>query len=92
MSSALGAPSVGGAGATIAVTVTTKNQGNGHADPSVTRFYLSSNSVLDAADALLTGEQAVPALLGRRHERRVRVGRDSRRDADRPLLPHRPSR
>jgi subtilase family serine protease len=60
--SALSAPAVAGVGTTIAVSVTTKNQGNGHADPSVTRFYLSSNSALDPADVLLVGEQPVPAL------------------------------
>ena len=60
--SALSAPAVAGAGTTIAVSVTTRNQGNGHADPSVTRFYLSDNSALDPADVLLSGEQLVPAL------------------------------
>ena len=43
--------------------VTTKNQGNGQADPSVTRFYLSANTVLDAGDLVITGEQPVPVLL-----------------------------
>ncbi len=60
--SALSAPAVAGAGTTIAVSVTTRNQGNGHADPSVTRFYLSDNSALDPADVLLSGVQLVPAL------------------------------
>ena len=60
--SALSAPAVAGAGTTIAVSVTTRNQGNGHADPSVTRFYLSDNSALDPADVRLSGEQLVPAL------------------------------
>jgi len=60
--SALSAPAVAGAGTTIAVSVTTRNQGSGNADPSVTRFYLSDNSALDPADVRLSGEQLVPAL------------------------------
>lgn len=49
--SALAAPATGGAGSTITVTDTTRNQtGTGPAAPSVTRFYLSSNSTWDAGD------------------------------------------
>jgi len=59
--SSLTAPSVTGAGATIAVSVTTKNQGTGRAQPSTTRFYLSDNTVLDALDVVLA-EQSVPEL------------------------------
>jgi subtilase family serine protease len=40
-------------GATFSVTDTTTNQGGGQADVSVTRYYLSTNSTLDANDVLL---------------------------------------
>ncbi|MBI3030250.1 MAG: S8 family serine peptidase [Candidatus Rokubacteria bacterium] len=54
-------PVSGGAGAALTVSDTTKNQGGGAAGPSTTRFYLSTNSVLDAGDVLL-GSRAIPAL------------------------------
>jgi subtilase family serine protease len=60
--SSLTGPSVAGAGTAITMSVTTTNQGNGQAEPSVTRFYLSANTVLDAGDTPLQVEQAVPAL------------------------------
>ena len=60
--SALAGPGVAGAGTTIEVSVTTTNQGTGNADPSTTRFYLSGNSVFDAADLPIEGAQVVPAL------------------------------
>lgn len=47
--SAFSAPATAGAGATISVTDTTRNQGGGAAPASTTRFYLSANNVLDAA-------------------------------------------
>ncbi len=50
---ALTAPATAGAGTTIVVTDTTKNQGGGNADASSTRFYLSPNFTLDAADLAL---------------------------------------
>jgi subtilase family serine protease/subtilisin family serine protease len=59
--SSLSAPSGGGAGAALLVTDTTRNQGGGSADVSTTRFYLSTNSTLDAGDAVL-GSRSVPAL------------------------------
>jgi subtilase family serine protease len=59
--SAISAPGTSGAGITITVTDTTKNQGGGAADPTTTRFYLSTNTVLDASDVPL-GSRAVPAL------------------------------
>src|SRR5215472_13930160 len=59
--SAVSAPGTGGAGMSITVTDTTKNQGGGAADPTTTRFYLSTNTVLDASDVPL-GSRAVPAL------------------------------
>jgi subtilase family serine protease len=55
-------PPIGGAGAAIVVSDTTSNDGGGAAAASVTRFYLSSNSTWDAADTLLNGTHAVPAL------------------------------
>ncbi|MBI1955394.1 MAG: hypothetical protein HYS38_03275, partial [Acidobacteria bacterium] len=59
--SALTVPTTAGAGATITVTDTTKNQGVGTADPSTTRFYLSTNSTLDASDVALA-DRTVPTL------------------------------
>jgi subtilase family serine protease len=59
--SALTAPSVAGAGAAFVVTETTRNLGGGAAAASVTKIYLSPNTVLDASDVLL-GSRAVPAL------------------------------
>jgi subtilase family serine protease len=48
-------------GASISVTVTTKNQGGDTAPVSLTRFYLSANSSFDAGDQLL-GAWEVPSL------------------------------
>jgi subtilase family serine protease len=48
--SAFSGPSSAVAGAGVSVTVTTKNQGGDAAPVSFTRFYLSSNSSLDAGD------------------------------------------
>ncbi len=55
------APATAGAGGSIAVTDTTKNQGAAAAPPSTTGFYLSSNTILDAADIFL-GSRAAAAL------------------------------
>jgi subtilase family serine protease len=60
--STLTVPAKGGAGSTISVSDTTTNSGGGTATASVTRFYLSSNSTLDATDTLLAGAHAVPVL------------------------------
>lgn len=49
-------------GSQTPVTETVTNQGGGTAGPTVTRFYLSTDSTLDAADAVLAGSRAVPAL------------------------------
>lgn len=46
-------------GAVVTVTDTILNQGAGAAGPSVTRFYLSVNTALDAADVPLTPGRAV---------------------------------
>jgi subtilase family serine protease len=59
--SALSAPSTAAAGTSISVADTTKNQGGGSSDASVTRLYLSSNYALDAGDTALQS-RAVPAL------------------------------
>jgi subtilase family serine protease len=58
---ALTAPGSAGSGDTIAVAETTINPGGADAPPSTTVFYLSSNTVLDAADVML-GSRAVAAL------------------------------
>ena len=60
--SAFTAPGTASAGTSFVVSLTTKNQGVGNADPSVTRVYLSKNATLDAADLALQPTQAVPAL------------------------------
>jgi len=59
--SAFSGPSSAAAGTTVSVTVTTKNQGSGAAPVSFTRFYLSSNSSLDAGDQLI-GAREVSSL------------------------------
>jgi subtilase family serine protease len=55
------APTTAGSGSTITVNDTTKNQGAGPSQASVTGFYLSTNTLLDAADASL-GTRPVPIL------------------------------
>jgi subtilase family serine protease len=55
------APTATGAGLTITVTDSTRNQGGVAAGPSTTSFYLSADALLDASDVLL-GSRAVPAL------------------------------
>jgi subtilase family serine protease len=59
--SSLAAPSKGGAGKTITVSDTTKNQGLGNAVASTTKFYLSTNSTFDAGDTYL-GQRPVDPL------------------------------
>jgi subtilase family serine protease/subtilisin family serine protease len=59
--SVFSAPATAGAGTTIAVTDTTRNSGGGAAVASTTRFYLSTNALLDAGDIPLAS-RAVPAL------------------------------
>ena len=60
--SALTVPAFTTSRATIAVSVTTRNQGTGAAGPTTTRFYVSANSSLEPTDTLLTAVQTVPAL------------------------------
>jgi subtilisin family serine protease len=52
------------AGAPVDFTDTVTNQGGGPATPSVTRYYLSTNSTLSADDVVIGGGRAVPALQG----------------------------
>ena len=54
-------PTSANAGQSITINETTQNQGGGSADPTTTHFYLSTNTVLDAADILL-GSRSIPAL------------------------------
>ena len=55
-------PSTVAAGAALTISETVTNQGGGPAAASTTRFYLSTNAVLDAADVLLAPGRAVPSL------------------------------
>jgi subtilisin family serine protease len=57
-----GAPAAAEAGSPIVVTDAVINLGGGGTAASMTRFYLSTNSVLDAGDFLLPGGRTVPAL------------------------------
>jgi uncharacterized delta-60 repeat protein len=60
--SSLTAPTYGAAGRTISISDTTANlSASSPAGASTTRFYLSTNTTLDAADVAL-GSRAVPAL------------------------------
>ncbi len=61
--SALTVPLISGAGKTISVMDTTKNQGGCPSVASATKLYLSSNSTWDAGDIYL-GEGGIPALAG----------------------------
>ena len=61
---AVGAPSTAVAGSTISLTETVRNLGAGAAGASVVRFYLSTNTVLDASDVPLDGFRTVPVLDG----------------------------
>ena len=59
--SALTTPATAAPGGTINVTDTTRNQGAGDGGASTTRFYLSADSTVDGADAIL-GSRTVPPL------------------------------
>jgi subtilisin family serine protease/subtilase family serine protease len=59
--SALTAPAAAAPGSTISVSDTTRNHGGNSAEPSTTRFYLSTNSTLDASD-IVVGTRSVPLL------------------------------
>src|SRR3990172_3106949 len=58
---AVAAPATAGAGKSISVTDTTQNSGAGSAAPSMTSFYLSTDSTLDQNDALL-GSRSVDSI------------------------------
>jgi subtilase family serine protease len=58
---ALSAPTTASAGQSIVISDTIKNAGGGTTEPSLTRFFFSANSTLDASDTLL-GSRNVPAL------------------------------
>ena len=60
--SSFSVPGTGGAGKTLVVSVTTRNQGPGSADPSTTRLYLSDDTAVESSDTPLNGVQLVPAL------------------------------
>jgi len=62
IATSLTAPNTAGPGGAIAVSETVKNQGGGASAGSTTRFYLSANAGLDAADVLLTGARSVTGL------------------------------
>jgi hypothetical protein len=55
------APANACAAATISIKDTTKNQGTGTAGASITKFYFSTNTTLDAGDTPL-GSRAIPSL------------------------------
>jgi subtilase family serine protease len=59
--SALAAPATSGAGLSIQISDTTRNEGTTAADTSVTRIFFSTNSQLDAADVEV-GARTVPGL------------------------------
>ena len=61
ISGGVGAPDTTTAGATIQVTETTRNRGVSGSPASVTKFYLSTSTTVDAA-AILIGSRPVPAL------------------------------
>ncbi len=60
--SSVTAPITAVAGATITVNDTIRNYGADTAGASTTRFYLSLNTTLDAADITLDEERSVPAI------------------------------
>jgi subtilase family serine protease len=55
-------PSSATAGASITVSDTVRNFGAATADPTMVRYYLSTNTTLDAADVTLAAGRLVPAL------------------------------
>ena len=81
--SALSLPATGGAGGSIVVSDTTANQGGGGSPVSVTRFYLSANSTLDAGDVRLDEEPGRAGACRGSVERRFDECDDSRRHGGR---------
>lgn len=62
--SALSAPAAAAPGASISIGDTTRNQGGGAAEASVTAYYLSGNVLLDAADVRLGARPVAPLAAG----------------------------
>ena len=60
--SSLTVPSKAAAGSTILISDTTTNRGAGSVSASTTRFYLSTDAVLQNSDTLLPGGRSVPDL------------------------------
>src|SRR5262249_1210842 len=60
--SALTVPTLGSPGGTILVSDTTTNQGAGGVPASVTKFYLSANTLFDASGTPLSLSRTVPEL------------------------------
>jgi len=58
---ALTVPAMAGAGLTISVSDTTRNQGTGASGLSTTSFYLSANTLIEATDPVV-GSRVVPGL------------------------------
>jgi len=59
--SAISGPGIAPAGATVAIAETTRNGGGGAAGATVTRFYFSTDTTIDASDPMI-GFRNVPAL------------------------------
>lgn len=57
----LSAPAMASAGQSLVITEATKNSGGDTAGPTLTQFYLSSNSAYDFSDPLI-GSRSVPTL------------------------------
>jgi subtilase family serine protease len=57
-------PARAAAGATISIGDTTRNQGSGAAPASITRFFLSKDALLDAADLVLDARAIEPLAVG----------------------------
>jgi subtilase family serine protease len=55
-------PATAAAGSVISVTETTRNQGQGTASATTTRFYLSTNTTFDLLADIEIGSRAVPLL------------------------------
>jgi subtilase family serine protease len=62
--SSFSAPASGVVGSSINITETVKNQGAADVASTSARFYLSTNSTLDAADTPLGSGRSVPSLAG----------------------------
>ncbi len=59
--SAISGPGIAAGGATVTIAETTKNGGGGAAGATVTRFYFSTDTTIDASDQMI-GVRNVPAL------------------------------